>query len=98
MTELKVGDRFYHRGFRKFGIYRGCDELSDPTMRTAHVQFDDGREAMAFRSLMERVCCDFHNIHCEPPSELCCRDCAEVGHPEHPRGVPCVLDRDEEKR
>lgn len=37
-------------------------------------------------------CCDLHNQHCEPPSELCCRSCTEAGHPQHPRGVQCVLD------
>lgn len=37
-------------------------------------------------------CCDMHNQHCEPPNELCCHSCTEAGHPEHPRGVPCVLD------
>ena len=37
-------------------------------------------------------CCDHHNIHCEPPSELCCRHCTEVDHPNHPYGVRCVLD------
>lgn len=37
-------------------------------------------------------CCDLHNQNCEPPSELCCRSCTEAGHPEHPRGVQCVLD------
>lgn len=36
-------------------------------------------------------CCDLHNEHCEPPSELCCGACTEAAHPEHPRGVPCVL-------
>jgi hypothetical protein len=38
------------------------------------------------------ACCDMHNVHCEPPSELCCYGCTEAGHPEHPRGVACVLD------
>ncbi|MEV1013863.1 hypothetical protein AB0I89_24220 [Micromonospora sp. NPDC049801] len=37
-------------------------------------------------------CCDLHNVHCEPPSELCCYQCAEAAHPEHPRGVRCVLE------
>lgn len=36
-------------------------------------------------------CCDLHNQSCEPPAELCCRSCTEAGHPEHPRGVQCVL-------
>lgn len=37
-------------------------------------------------------CCDMHNQHCEPPGDLCCYSCTEAGHPEHPRGVQCVLD------
>lgn len=37
-------------------------------------------------------CCDLHNQCCEPPSELCCGSCTEAAHPEHPLGVPCVLD------
>ncbi|WP_158566416.1 SAV_6107 family HEPN domain-containing protein [Micromonospora craterilacus] len=37
------------------------------------------------------ACCDMHNGHCEPPADLCCRACTEAAHPEHPRGVACVL-------
>lgn len=37
-------------------------------------------------------CCDLHNQHCEPPSELCCHRCTEVEHPAHPRGVRCALE------
>lgn len=37
-------------------------------------------------------CCDSHNVHCEPPSELCCGFCTEVCHPEHAQGVVCVLE------
>jgi len=37
-------------------------------------------------------CCDLHGQHCEPPSELCCRWCPEVLHPNHPVGVDCVMD------
>lgn len=36
-------------------------------------------------------CCDLHGINCEPPSELCCRDCTEVDHPQHWTLGPCVL-------
>src|SRR5437879_2229004 len=36
-------------------------------------------------------CCDLHNAHCEPPGDLCCHDCTEATHPEHPSGVRCVL-------
>lgn len=39
-----------------------------------------------------RACCDMHGQHCEPPSELCCRECGEASHPEHPPGVHCVID------
>lgn len=35
-------------------------------------------------------CCELHNSHCEPPSELCCHGCSEARHPEHPPGVVCV--------
>ena len=38
-----------------------------------------------------RPCCDLHNRNCEPPSELCCWECAEVDHPEHRGGTACVL-------
>jgi hypothetical protein len=41
---------------------------------------------------MPPYCCDLHNMHCEPFGELCCDECGEVAHPEHPRGVRCVLD------
>jgi hypothetical protein len=37
------------------------------------------------------ACCGFHNVHCEPPADLCCRACTEAGHPQHPPGVSCVL-------
>lgn len=40
-------------------------------------------------------CCDMHNVHCEPPSDLCCRRCTEAGHDtfpiRHADGAPCVL-------
>lgn len=36
-------------------------------------------------------CCDLHNVHCEPPSELCCLYCTELAHPAHADGSPCVL-------
>jgi hypothetical protein len=39
----------------------------------------------------EHVCCDLHNAHCEPPGELCCHECTEAAHPDHPRGASCVL-------
>ena len=31
-------------------------------------------------------CCDMHNAHCEPPSELCCGDCTEIHHGMHSCG------------
>jgi len=37
-----------------------------------------------------RPCCDMHNRHCEPPSELCCWKCTEADHPRHPQGVACT--------
>ena len=36
-------------------------------------------------------CCDLHNRNCEPPSELCCRDCTEANHPMHSPGERCVM-------
>jgi hypothetical protein len=43
------------------------------------------------------VCCDMHNRHCEPPADLCCRDCTEAAHDtfpiRHADGTPCVMDR-----
>jgi hypothetical protein len=40
------------------------------------------------------ACCDFHNQHCEPPGELCCQQCAEIDHPDHPDGVCTWAARD----
>lgn len=44
-------------------------------------------------------CCDMHNEHCEPPSELCCHLCAEVAHDtfptRHADGSRCVLTAEE---
>ena len=47
-------------------------------------------------------CCDMHNEHCEPPSELCCAECAEWHHglhacagrlgTSHDDGSRCVLE------
>jgi len=42
------------------------------------------------RAALDR-CCDMHNSHCEPPSDLCCHACGEARHPEHAPGVVCVL-------
>lgn len=51
---------------------------------------------------MTGLCCDSHNVHCEPPSELCCHDCSEVAHDSfpirHADGARCVLDPPEEIR
>lgn len=32
---------------------------------------------------MAERCCDLHNSHCEPPSELCCEKCTEAHHGWH---------------
>lgn len=41
-------------------------------------------------------CCEMHNRHCEPPSELCCRWCSEAAHDSfpfrHADSSRCVLD------
>jgi hypothetical protein len=46
------------------------------------------------------LCCDLHNIHCEPPGDLCCGDCTEGAHDSfpirHADGTRCVLDPPEE--
>ena len=55
----------------------------------------------------DRLCCDLHNEHCEPPSELCCWQCTEAHHglhadpPSYDRtllshhdGSRCVLEAD----
>lgn len=50
-----------------------------------------------YRPLLgEKPCCHLHNVHCEPPSELCCPHCPEGlhdrwNHPEHFRDGSCVL-------
>jgi len=45
--------------------------------------------------LPDDVCCDLHNHHCEPPSELCCWRCTEAAHDtlpvRHADGSDCVL-------
>jgi hypothetical protein len=46
--------------------------------------------AAASRWLRGR-CCDMHNEHCEPSSDLCCHECTEVGHPAHADRRACVL-------
>jgi hypothetical protein len=50
------------------------------------------RALLIKHGLLPPECCDLHNIHCEPPADLCCDDCTEVRHPQHPPGVPCVLE------
>lgn len=35
------------------------------------------------------TCCDLHGRNCEPPSELCCRECTEAAHPTHTDGSTC---------
>jgi hypothetical protein len=42
-------------------------------------------------------CCDLHNVHCEPPGDLCCYRCTEVEHPKHPPGVRCVLEQESDR-
>lgn len=38
-----------------------------------------------------RPCCEFHDRNCEPPSELCCRECIERDHPGHRWIGPCSV-------
>lgn len=42
------------------------------------------------------TCCDMHNQHCEPPSQLCCGSCSEAAHDtfplRHADGSKCVLE------
>jgi len=44
----------------------------------------------------DQGCCDLHNQHCEPPSELCCGDCTEASHDtfpiRHADGSRCVME------
>ena len=49
------------------------------------------RALLLHRHIDPLPCCDMHNEHCEPPSELCCDGCTEIGHPEHRDGGTCVL-------
>jgi hypothetical protein len=50
-------------------------------------------EGGAIRGLVRTVCCQWHSRTCEPPSELCCGECTERNHPDHPAGETCsVLD------
>lgn len=65
--------------------------------RAWRVQFYKTPQAPRMAALIAAVdaapCCDMHNGHCEPPSELCCHWCTEVEHPVHRAGAPCVLDQ-----
>lgn len=56
--------------------------------------YEDDCPCSCHRPPAPTPCCDMHNRHCEPPADLCCRDCAEVNHPDHPAGVTCVLHLD----
>ncbi|HEV2376223.1 MAG TPA: hypothetical protein VGS19_29140 [Streptosporangiaceae bacterium] len=38
---------------------------------------------------MSEPCCDLHGRNCEPPGDLCCGECTEANHPNHPRGERC---------
>lgn len=42
------------------------------------------------------LCCDSHNPHCEPPTELCCDQCTEASHDtfpiRHADGSTCVME------
>jgi hypothetical protein len=41
---------------------------------------DVRRRRAAVDALPATPCCDSHNQHCEPPSELCCERCTEATH------------------
>lgn len=79
----------------------------DPRLRQiVELVYQAGREA-ATRDIFDMFsklgggqttktgCCDFHNHHCEPPSELCCDRCTEAAHDtfpiRHADGSICVL-------
>jgi hypothetical protein len=58
---------------------------------------DDARDHICRLSpLRERVCCNSHNQHCEPPGDLCCANCTEAAHDmfpiRHADGSRCVLE------
>jgi hypothetical protein len=40
-------------------------------------------------------CCNLHSQRCEPPGDLCCRDCTEAAHDtfpiRHADGSTCVM-------
>jgi len=60
-------------------------------------------EAIDRRTTTAVRCCEMHNQHCEPPSELCCEHCTEATHgmwvqtptgmwpASHADGSTCVL-------
>jgi len=56
----------------------------------------DGRARQIVARAHGVPCCDSHNVHCEPPSELCCHGCTEAAHDafpvRHADGSRCVLD------
>lgn len=42
-----------------------------------------GESPFAGKPSMADACCEHHNRHCEPPSELCCAKCPEIHHGWH---------------
>lgn len=59
-----------------------------------------GKVIEAHKGAATVPCCDLHGRNCEPPSELCCRECTEARHGAwrderdtlrfgHPRGETC---------
>lgn len=69
-------------------------EASEPVRRELSQDVHDACDGVWNRNRRDRPCCEFHNIHCEPPSELCCYRCTEARHPEHPAGIRCVLEQE----
>lgn len=74
-------------------VLRSLIELKDGPHDEAYEQLRPIVWASARRLTQSATppCCDMHNEHCEPPSELCCLRCTEAQHPEHADGRKCVL-------
>jgi hypothetical protein len=89
----------------KYGPCYGCGkqvagELIAGSVYSFGCEACESETEANWRSFIDRIadwaesddCCPDHGIHCEPPSELCCEECTEAQHPQHPAGVVCVLD------
>jgi hypothetical protein len=72
-----------------------ASSLGTPDAAAMRALTSDGRARQIVARAHGLPCCDSHNIHCEPPPELCCGGCTEAAHNSfpipHADGSRCVL-------